>query len=445
MTSNCSAFRARILHFTDIPNPRTGAGFEYFDDGVLVVEQGRVRSLDSAANMAAQGFDLSQCQHFPDHLLLPGFIDSHIHSPQTDVIVSYGEQLLDWLNKFTFPNELKFSCFQHCEQKASEFLDILLENGTTSAMVFTTVFAQSTDAFFKMAQQRNMRMMAGKVMMDRNAPPGLCDTPEQSERECRALIEKWHKVGRMRYALTPRFAPTSTPQQLAVAGRLYHDYPGLYLQTHLSENVKEVAWIKELFPKAKDYLDVYDHYGLLGTRSVFAHGIHLSDREVSRLADTGSGIAFCPTSNLFIGSGLMDMARLEKAGIPVSIATDVGGGTSFSLLRTLAEAYKVLQLQEQNLHPLKGLYMATLGNARSLMLDGYIGNFESNKEADFVLLNLTPNRLQKARQAVANSLEDTLFSLMMLGDEMNVDRTYIMGNLAFQRHGHNQGEMQWMR
>ncbi|MCM2680219.1 guanine deaminase [Echinimonas agarilytica] len=440
MTSNCKAFRARILHFTDIPDPSAGQGFEYYDDGVLVIEQGLVKQLDSAKNMAAGGFDLSQCEHFPDHLLMPGFIDSHIHSPQTDVIVSYGEQLLDWLNKFTFPNELKFSCREFASQKAEEFIDILLENGTTSAMVFTSVFAQSTDAFFDVANKRNMRMMAGKVMMDRNAPEGLLDTPKQSETECRALIEKWHKVGRMRYALTPRFAPTSSPEQLAVAGQLYRDYPGLYLQTHLSENIQEVAWIKELFPSAKDYLDVYDHYGLLGTRSVFAHGIHLNDREVQRLADTGSGIAFCPTSNLFIGSGLLNMQRLEDAGIPISMATDVGGGTSFSLLRTLAEAYKILQVQQQTLHPLKGLYMATLGNARSLMLDGYIGNFETHKEADFVLLNLTPNRLQRARQAVANSLEDTLFALMMLGDEMNVDRTYIMGKLAYQRHNSEQGE-----
>ena len=445
MTSTRKAFRARILHFTDVPDPKTGDGFEYLEDGVLLVEQGLVKSLKSAEQMAAEGFDLSQCEHYPDHLLMPGFIDSHIHSPQTDVIVSYGEQLLDWLNKFTFPNELKFSDREFAERKASEFLDILLENGTTTAMVFTTVFAQSTDAFFKIAQQRNMRMMAGKVMMDRNAPAGLCDTPEQSERECRALIEKWHKVGRMRYALTPRFAPTSSPEQLAVAGRMYRDYPGLYLQTHLSENVKEVAWIKELFPKARDYLDVYEEVGLLGTRSVFAHGIHLTDREVQRLGETGSGIAFCPTSNLFIGSGLLDMARLEAANIPVSIATDVGGGTSFSLLRTLAEAYKILQLQEQTLHPLKGLYMATLGNARSLMLDGYIGNFAEKKEADFVLLNLRPNRLQTARQDVANSLEDTLFALMMLGDEMNVDRTYIMGKLAFKRNGSTQGELQWMQ
>ena len=442
--SDVSAFRARILHFTDVPDPLTAAGIEYFDDGVLLVENGRVKALGSAEDMARQGLDLQQCRHTPDHLLMPGFIDSHIHYPQTSVIASYGEQLLDWLNNYTFPTELQFSDSDFSSVAADAFLKFLLQNGTTTAMVYTTVFAQSTHAFFSAAEKMNLRMIAGKVMMDRNAPVELLDTPASSDADCRELIELWHNNGRLQYALTPRFAPTSSPEQLAVTGKLYRDYPGIYLQTHLSENQQEITWIKSLYPAARDYLDVYDHYGLLGPRSVFGHGIHLSDEEVARMAQTQSGVAFCPTSNLFLGSGLLNMARLEDAGIPVSLATDVGGGTSFSQLRTLAEAYKVLQLQGQCLHPLKGFYMATLGNARALQLDHCIGNFEKGKEADFILINLGATPLQALRQSTAQTLSEKLFALMTLGDEHNIARAYIMGKLAFRRTDSTQGALVWM-
>ena len=437
------AFRAQILHFTAVPDPLTGAGIEFFEDGVLLVENGRVKALGDAQEMARQGVDLRECEHFPDHLLMPGFIDSHIHYPQTSVIASYGEQLLDWLNNFTFPTELQFADAEFAAAAADAFLKFLLQNGTTSAMVYTTVFAQSTQAFFATAAKMNLRMIAGKVMMDRHAPPGLLDTPESSDSDCRKLIEQWHNQHRLSYALTPRFAPTSSPEQLAVTGNIYRDYPDLYLQTHLSENHQEIEWIKSLYPQARDYLDVYDHYGLLGARSVFGHGIHLSEREVARLAETGSGIAFCPTSNLFLGSGLLDMARLEDAGVPVSLATDVGGGTSFSQLRTLAEAYKVLQLQGQNLHSLKGFYMATLGNARALQLDHCIGNFEQGKEADFILINLGATPLQAMRQQHTKTLSEKLFALMTLGDEHNIARTYIMGKLVFERAQPAQGALLW--
>ena len=375
---------------------------------------------------------------------MPGFIDSHIHYPQTSVIASYGEQLLDWLNNYTFPTELQFSDPDFAAVAADAFLKFLLQNGTTTAMVYTTVFAQSTHAFFSAAEKMNMRMIAGKVMMDRNAPANLLDTPASSDADCRELIEVWHNNHRLQYALTPRFAPTSSPEQLAVTGKLYRDYPGIYLQTHLSENQQEIAWIKSLYPGARDYLDVYERYGLLGPRSVFGHGIHLSDDEVARLAQTQSGIAFCPTSNLFLGSGLLNMARLENAGIPVSLATDVGGGTSFSQLRTLAEAYKVLQLQGQCLHPLKGFYMATLGNARALQLDNCIGNFEKGKEADFILINLGTTPLQALRQSTAQTLSEKLFALMTLGDEQNIARAYIIGKLVFRRTDSAQGELVWM-
>lgn len=443
-SADVSAFRAQILHFTDVPNPLTGAGVEFFEDGVLLVEQGRVKAVSSAENMARQGLDLQQCRHTPDHLLMPGFIDSHIHYPQTSVIASYGEQLLDWLNNYTFPTELQFADPDFAAVAADTFLKFLLQNGTTTAMVYTSVFAQSTQAFFTAAEKLNMRMIAGKVMMDRNAPEQLLDTPASSHTDCRQLIEQWHNNQRLHYALTPRFAPTSSPEQLAVVGKLYRDYPGIYLQTHLSENQQEIAWIKSLYPAARDYLDVYDYYGLLGPRSVFGHGIHLSNDEVVRLAQTQSGIAFCPTSNLFLGSGLLNMARLENAGVRVSLATDVGGGTSFSQLRTLAEAYKVLQLQGQSLHPLKGFYMATLGNARALQLDNCIGNFEKGKEADFILINFAATPLQALRQSTVQTLSEKLFALMMLGDEQNIAGTYIMGKQVFHRAGNAQGELVWM-
>ena len=436
-------YRARILHFTDRPDPVSQWGIEYFADGILEIERGRVKKVASTETFTNDGFDLERCEYFPNHLIMPGFIDSHIHYPQTQVIASYGEQLLDWLNNFTFPAELQFSDPEFAALAAQQFFQLLLSNGTTTAMVYTTVFAQSTEAFFQAAAERNLRMIAGKVMMDRNAPSGLLDTPASSEKDCRTLIEKWHDTERLQYALTPRFAPTSSPEQLAVAGKLLREFPDVYVQTHLSENHAEMEWIKKLFPNARDYLDVYEQHDLLGPRSVFGHGLHLSDSELMRLAEAQSTIAFCPTSNLFLGSGLLDVKRVEAAQVGWNIATDVGGGTSFSLLRTLAEAYKVLQLQGQNLHPLKALYMATLGNARSLRLDSHIGNFHQGKEADFVVLDLAATPLQADRHGISKSLTETLFALMTLGDEQNIARTYIMGKLAFSRAARKAGDLQW--
>lgn len=428
------AYRAAIVHFTDEPNLETGAGVEYFEDGVLLVDaQGRVVTVDRASALERQGLDLSLCQHTPDRLLMPGLIDSHIHYPQTEVIASYGEQLIDWLNHYTFPAEQAFSNPEYAGLEAERFVDLLLAHGTTTAMVYTTVYPQSTDAFFEAARRRNLCMLAGKVMMDRNAPEALLDTATESERQCRALIERWHRNGRLHYALTPRFAPTSTPEQLHLTGELYRAYDDLYLQTHLSENLNEIEWVKTLFPDARDYLDVYDRYGLLGERSVFGHGLHLSDVELQRLAETGSSVAFCPTSNLFLGSGLLNAQRLTEAGVGISIATDVGGGTSFSMLRTLAEGYKVLQLQGQSLNPLKAFYWITLGNARALKLDHQIGNFAPGKDADFILIHRSPTPLQAYRQEKTQSLAESLFALMMLGDEGNIDSTYVMGRLQFQR------------
>lgn len=425
------AFRGSILHFTDdheaVPKTRPWENYQYFEDGVLLVDEGVVVVADRAEVLADQGLDLNMCEDYSGKLIMPGFIDSHVHAPQTEIIASYGEQLLDWLNNYTFPAELKFSDPNYAQPATEFFLDQLMSNGTTTAMVYTTVFRESTQLFFEAAYARNLRMIAGKVMMDRHAPTGLLDDAMSSEKDSRQLILQWHNNGRLSYCVTPRFAPTSSPEQLEAAGRILNDIPDVYLQTHLSENLGEIAWVKSLYPQAKDYLDVYDHYGLLTSRSIFGHGIHLSDREVGRLAETGAGIAFCPTSNLFLGSGLLNLARLESLGVNVSIATDVGGGTSFSLLKTLSDAYKVLQLQQQSLSVFKGLYMATLGNARALTLDRFIGNFSKGKEADFNVIDLGATPLQQYRKNNSRTLEEILFSLMILGDEHNISHTYIKG------------------
>lgn len=432
MHKNRRAFRASILHFLAEPDA-TGRGLEYFEDGLLLVEDGKVKQVSSASQMAADGFDLRSAEHFLGQLLLPGFIDTHVHLPQVSIIASYGEQLLDWLNNYTFPAELRFADADYAQRAAEQFVQLLLQHGTTSAMVYTSVFAQSTQAFFAAAQQRQLRMIAGKVLMDRHAPAGLLDTATTGTRDSRALIEAWHGRDRLAYALTPRFAPTSTPAQLAAIGRLYREYPGVYLQTHLSENLAELAWVQQLFPQARNYLDVYDRYGLLGPRSVFGHGIHLREAELVRLAQTQSVVAFCPSSNLFLGSGLLDLARLRDAGVRHCLATDVGAGTSLSLLRTLADAYKVLQLQGQKLHPFNGFYQVTLGNARALQLDAHLGNFAAGKEADFIVIDKSPSLVQQQRQANCKDLAESLFALMMMGDELNIARTYILGELAYQR------------
>lgn len=362
---------------------------------------------------------------------MPGFIDTHIHYPQVDVIASYGEQLLDWLNNYTFPTELQFKDKAFARETADFFLNELLKNGTTTAMVFGTRFKESVDAFFEASHTLNTRMICGKVMMDRNAPDELCDTPQCSFNDSQALIDQWHETGRQLYAVTPRFAITSTQEQLDKAGALLKQNPTTYMQTHLSENKAEIAFVAELFPERASYLDVYDHYGLLGPRSMFAHGVHLEDADYKRLTETSSSVSFCPTSNLFLGSGLFSLERAEHFKMPVSIATDVGGGTSFSMLRTLSEAYKVCQLRNYSLAPQKAFYMATLGNAKSLKLDDKIGNFEIGKEADFVIIDLKSTPLMARKQSKCKTLDEILFSLMMLGDDRAISETYVAGHSVF--------------
>ncbi len=431
--STLHAYRAAILH--SIADPAIVGiedSYQYFPDGLLVVEGGRVLTVGHAAELLPKlpGISVS---HYPNALITPGFIDTHIHYPQTGMIASYGEQLLDWLNTYTFPTEQQFADKAHASHVADIFLKELLRNGTTTALVFGSVFKQSVDAFFEAAQALNLRMIAGKVLMDRNAPEALTDTPESGYADSKELIERWHGKGRLHYAVTPRFAPTSSPEQLALAGKLFGEYPGLYMHTHLSENRAEIDWVKALFPERKGYLDVYDHYQLIGPRAVFAHSVHVCDDECQRLAETGSAVAFCPTSNLFLGSGLFDLEKLEAKGVRVGLGTDVGAGTSFSQLRSLSEAYKIMQLQGKKLDPFKSLYLATLGGARALYLDEQIGNFECGKEADFVVLDYAATPLLTYRLQQSKSLAETLFALIILGDDRCVQETFAAGRSVYLR------------
>jgi guanine deaminase len=427
MTNPVKAYRAAILH--SIADPAVVGveqSYEYFEDGVLVIDNGQVAKVGHAADLlpGLMGVEIIE---YRDALITPGFIDTHIHYPQTGMIASYGQQLLDWLNTYTFPAEQQFADKAHAADVAGIFLKELLRNGTTTALVFGSVHKQSVDAFFEAAERLNLRMIAGKVLMDRNAPDYLTDTAESGYADSKELIERWHGKGRLHYAVTPRFAPTSTPEQLTLAGKLLGEYPNLYMHTHLSENRKEIEWVKALFPERKGYLDVYDHYKLIGPRAVFAHGVHLCDDECKRLAETDSAVAFCPTSNLFLGSGLFDLSKMEAHGVRVGLGTDVGAGTSFSQLQSLNEAYKIMQLQGKQLDPFKSLYLATLGGSNALYLDDKLGNFVSGKDADFVVLDYNATPLISYRMQQAKTLGERLFVMIMLGDDRAVKETFAAG------------------
>ncbi|MEB6565692.1 guanine deaminase [Acinetobacter towneri] len=428
-----TAIRGRFL---DFQNSVTQAQelpeqVRYIEDALLICEHGKIQWFGTWQAGQSQLTADTPVQHYPEHLIVPGLIDTHVHFPQTEMMGAYGEQLLEWLNSYTFPTELQFSDQAYADQIAQFFVQELLKNGTTTALVFCTVHPESVDALFEAAQQQQMRLIAGKVMMDRHAPEALCDTAESAYADSKALIEKWHGKGRNLYAITPRFAPTSSPEQLARAGQLKAEYPDVYLHTHLSENPNEIAWVKQLFPEQQGYLDVYHHYGLTGSRSVFAHCVHLEENEWQCLHQTDSAIAFCPTSNLFLGSGLFPLQRTWEHQVKVGIGTDVGAGTSFNILHTLGEAYKVQQLQGNKLSTYEALYHATLGAAKALDLDDKLGNFTVGKEADFVVLDLHATALQSLRQQRAKNLEDALFALITLADDRNIHATYIYGQRAY--------------
>ena len=435
--SQLKGIRGSYLDFIDAPFYISELeSVRYISDGLMVLANGHIEAFGSYADLESKYGEIP-ITAYPGQLIMPGFVDTHIHYPQTGMIAAYGEQLLEWLNQYTFPTEQKFKDKAYASNVAEIFLDQLLRNGTTTALVFATVFPQSVDAFFEAAERRNLCMIAGKVMMDRNAPDAVCDTAESAYQETKALIQKWHKRGRLHYAVTPRFAITSTDEQLRLAGQLLQEFPDVYLHTHLSENVDEVAWVKQLFPERAGYLDTYDQAGLVKERSVFAHGVQLTDEEFRRLSEAKSAISFCPTSNLFLGSGLfkIEQAKSKEYPVKVGLGTDVGAGTSFSILQTANEAYKVAQLRRQKLSPFKALFLATLGGAKALCLEDTIGNFEPGKAADFIVLDPRATPLLAFRNSSdtpsdLKELADRVFSLVMMGDDRVVQATYILGELA---------------
>ncbi|MBQ0748366.1 MAG: guanine deaminase [Marinobacter sp.] len=443
LPDGCEAHRGALLHFLDDPGndpePRPHS-MAYFEDGLLVLHQGKVIAAGAASEWLPRLPAATQVTCWQDGLIVPGFIDTHVHMPQLGVMASYGAQLLDWLETYTFPHEARFSDVDWARVEARRFTDLLLCHGTTSALVFCTSHPESVDALFEAAEERGMGLTAGKVMMDRYAPEDLKDTTSGSYTDSLALLKKWHRRGRQRYAITPRFAATSTPEQLALAGQLAEEYPDAMVQTHWAENIGEITWVRELFPERTSYLDIYDHYGLLGDHTVLAHGIHIDDEDRRRLADTGSRVAFCPTSNTFLGSGLFDFRAARNADVAVGLASDVGGGTSLSMLATMAEAYKVCRLRGQTMTPWQAFYLATLGNARILHRDDECGNFQPGNLADFVVLDHHASPMLSMKEPYINNLSETLFNLMILGDDRAVAATVVAGKVRHQRPAIPQSE-----
>jgi guanine deaminase len=453
------AYRSSILHFKQDPfqqavvqhildeKAHDGAAsqskstiqnevFEYFFDGLLIVQNGKVVKVGEAKTLLVEFPDVPVTV-YTDSLLTPGFVDTHTHMPQTEMLAGFGEQLLSWLETYTFPTEAKFADRDHCENIVKIYLSQLLRNGTTTANVFCTMHKHSAEIFFQNCLKLNLRMVAGKVMMDSQfAPEFLRDEAQQSYIDTKDLIETYHGTGRCEYAITPRFAPTSTPKQLSLAGELFKEYAsrGVHMHTHLSENLGEIAWVREIFNDS--YLNVYDKHGLVGPRAVFAHCVHVTDQEQDRLAESGSAIAFCPTSNNYLGSGHFNLDQVQSRGVRVGVGTDTAGGTSFNVgLTTMGEAYKTQQVGHQkSLNAFRSFYLTTLGGAKALYLDDKIGNFEQGKEADFVVLDLKGTQYFDFRVQHSNgTLHDLLFSLTTIGDDRMIKATYAMGNKVYDK------------
>lgn len=426
------ALRGDLLDFTAAPvwGETASSAVRFRPDHWLLIDGGRI----TGAQPAAEPLDPSwQAVDHRGRLILPGFIDTHVHSPQLDVIASHGTALLDWLDTYTFPAERRYADPAEAEAGAARFLDALIAHGTTSAVVFATVHKVSADTLFAAGEARGMRLITGKVLMDRHAPDGLRDDVDQAERDCTDLITRWHGHGRLSYAVTVRFAPTSTPEQLAMAGRLCATHPGVYMQTHVAENQDEVRWVAELFPEARSYLDVYARAGLLNARGVFAHGIWLDDTDRAALHAAGAQIAHSPSSNLFLGSGLFDWRAAEAAGVAVSVASDVGGGTSLSIPRNLADAYKVQAMRGERLSAWTALHASTRGAAHALGLGHEIGSLDAGATADVCVWDWATGAVAERRHSVATALHEQVFAWMTLADDRNLAAAYIAGVPRFQR------------
>lgn len=420
--------RGRVLTFRRTPEgPGDTASYAYIEDGAVVIKDGKiVRMGDFDAKAAA---DHEVIDHRP-HLIMPGLIDPHIHFVQMQVVGSYAANLLEWLNTYTFVEEQKFADPDHAARIASAFFDELIRQGTTTAAAYCSVHKTSADAFFAEAVRRNMLMVAGKTMMDRNCPDALQDTAQSGYDDSEALIKAWHGKGRAHYAITPRFAITSSPEQLEAAGALARAYPDCHIQTHLSENDAEIALTRQLYPDQPDYTSVYAHYGLMRENSLFGHAIHLNTHEIGLMAEHGSTAVSCPTSNLFLGSGLYDLDRMKAAGVSTAVATDIGGGTSYSMLQTMDAFYKVQQMQQNRLDPLTAFYMMTLGNAAAMRLEDHIGSIRPGMDADLVVLDATATPAMALRMQTVATLAEELFILQTMGDDRAVVETYIEGRKA---------------
>ncbi|MFO7857589.1 MAG: guanine deaminase [Ectothiorhodospiraceae bacterium] len=428
------ALRGILVDTEPAPSDAGQPQLRVVSDGALVIEAGRIAAAGDAATVLRGDRADLPIRDYSGYLLLPGLVDSHSHYPQTDIIASYGSRLLEWLQHYTFPAEARFADPAVARETAAFFLTELFRNGTTTANVLATTHAHSADAIFEAARASGMRLIAGKVMMDRNCPETIRDTAESGYRESRELLERWHGVDRLRYAITPRFAPTSSEAQLTATGRLVREFPDAYLHTHLAENPGEVAWVAELFPWSSDYLAVYDHYGLVRQRSLFAHCIHLSDADRQRMAETGAATLFCPTANTFLGSGLIDYARTREQGVRVGLGTDVGAGTSFNMLRTAGEAYKVSCLNGTPLAAASLLHLVTRGGAEALDLHDCIGALESGMEADIIAIDPGATALTARRTGHA-TVAETVFALCMLGDDRHVSTTWVAGEVVHERPG----------
>ena len=394
--------------------------------GGVLIRDGRILETGEGdalrrANPAAEVVD------YGDALITAGFVDAHVHYPQTGIIASWGKQLIDWLNTYTFPEEMRFDDPDFAKAAARQYFDLALANGTTSMCSFCTIHPESVDAFFTEAQDRGLRVAGGKTCMDRNAPEGLQDTAQAAYDDSRALLQKWHGQDRLTYAITPRFSPTSTPEQLEALGALWAEHTDCLMQTHLSEQLPEIAWVHELYPEARDYLETYEQFGLLGKGALFGHAIHLEDREKARILESGAALVHCPTSNTFIGSGLFDMAGLKSDGHLVGLATDTGGGSSFSMLRTMAAAYEVGQLRGTALHPAQLYWLATQGSAQAMGMGQFIGNLSAGLEADLVVLDLASTPVIAQRAERAQGFWEALFPTIMMGDDRAINSVWIHG------------------
>jgi len=427
MAVSAKVLRGRVLTFLRKPEgPDDTDSYLYLEDGGIAIgDDGKIVAVGDFSEISASHSD-PVIDHRPN-LIMPGFIDPHIHFVQMQVVGSYAGSLLEWLNTYTFVEEQRFADPDHASRIASAFFDELIRNGTTTAAAYCSVHPESADAFFAEAEKRNMAMVAGKCMMDRNCPEGLQDTPQTGYDDTKALIAKWNGKGRANYAITPRFAITSTHEQMEMVAALAKEYPDLHIQTHLSENDVEIAFTQELFPEHKDYTSVYAHYGLLRPKALYGHAIHLSDSEIGMMAETGSVAVSCPTSNLFLGSGLYDFEKAEQAGMTTAVATDIGGGTSYSMLRTLDEFYKVQQLNKNRLTPLMSFYLMTRGNAEAMQIDVDIGSIAAGSYADLVVLDVRATPAMAIKMERVETLSEELFLLQTLGDDRAIAETYVAG------------------